>query len=70
MVTADHGCDPGYPTTDHTREYIPIIVYGKNINPVNLGIRGTFADIGKTITDIFGVETDLPGTSFYNDIRK
>lgn len=70
MVTADHGCDPGYPTTDHTREYIPIIVYGKNINPVNLGIRSTFADIGKTITDIFGVETDLPGTSFYNDIRK
>ena len=70
MITADHGCDPGFPTTDHTREYIPIIVYGKNINPVNLGIRETFADIGKTITDIFGIETDLPGTSFYNIIRK
>ena len=52
MITADHGCDPGYlKTTDHTREYVPFIMYGKNIEPKNLGTRYTFADMGATVLD-------------------
>ena len=69
LITADHGCDPTTPSTDHSREYTPIIAYSKNIKPVNLGIRGTFADIGKTITHNFGIATDLPGQSFLKDIK-
>lgn len=64
MITADHGCDPGYlKTTDHTREYIPFLMYGKNIKPDNLGTRDTFADIARTILDYFDVESNLPGKS-------
>jgi phosphopentomutase len=69
MITADHGCDPATPSTDHSREYIPLLVYGKNIKPVNLGIRQTFADIGKTIDDFFGITSDIKGTSFLKDIE-
>ncbi|MBR1377397.1 MAG: phosphopentomutase [Bacilli bacterium] len=69
LITADHGCDPATPSTDHSREYTPIIAYSKNIKPVNLGIRETFADIGKTITHNFNIGTDLPGTSFLKDIK-
>lgn len=69
IITADHGCDPSTPSTDHSREYTPLIVYSKNINPVNLGIRDTFADIGKTITHNFDIATDLPGKSFLKDIK-
>ncbi len=68
MITADHGCDPKTPSTDHSREYVPLLVYGKNVKSNNLGIRNTFADIGKTIDDIFGVSNNLPGESFYKDI--
>ena len=70
MVTADHGCDPATPSTDHSREYIPLIVYGKQVKPVNLGIRNTFADIGKTIAEMFNVETKIAGTSFLSEIEK
>ena len=64
MITADHGCDPGFTkTTDHTREYIPFICYGKNIKPVNYGTRETFADIGATVLDLLGVEGKLDGKS-------
>ena len=50
MITADHGCDPGYTSsTDHSREYTPFIMYGKKIKPMNLGTRETFADIGATV---------------------
>lgn len=64
MITADHGCDPGYTrTTDHTREYVPFIMYGKNIKPTNLGTRTTFADIGKTVIEYLGVEGNIKGTS-------
>ena len=46
LITADHGCDPATPSTDHSREYIPLLAYSKNINPVNLHIGNSFADIG------------------------
>lgn len=69
IITADHGCDPATPSTDHSREYTPLIVYNKNIKPVNLGIRNGFSDIGKTVTDNFGIATDLPGKSFLEEIK-
>ena len=68
MITADHGCDPGDESTDHTREYIPLLVYGKNVMPQNLYTRSTFADIAATVCDIFNVELDTPGLSFKNEI--
>jgi len=69
FITADHGCDPGYPTTDHTREYVPILVYGKNVKPVDLGVRKTYADIAATIADLFDIkESGLEGTSFKAEI--
>ena len=64
MITADHGCDPAYTkTTDHTREYIPFVCYGKNVKPENLGTRETFADIGATVLSVLGVEGKLDGVS-------
>jgi phosphopentomutase len=69
MITADHGCDPATPSTDHSREYIPLLIYGKNIKPVNLKIRQTFADIGKTIDDMFGINSEIKGTSFLEEIE-
>lgn len=64
IITADHGCDPLTPSTDHSREYIPLLVLGKKVRSVNLGVRTTYADIGKTVADIFGVQADIAGTSF------
>ena len=69
MITADHGCDPETPSTDHSREYIPLLIYGKNIQSKNLGIRETFSDIAKTIDDIFEIPNNFPGKSFFNEIR-
>lgn len=64
MITADHGCDPGYKaSTDHSREYTPFLMYGKKIMPENLGTRETFADIGATVLDYFGIEPKFAGTS-------
>ena len=64
MITADHGCDPGYTkTTDHTREYVPFIMYGKNIAPKNLGTHDTFADMGATVLDYLGVKSTIEGES-------
>ncbi len=69
MITADHGCDPGYTcSTDHSREHIPLIVYGKKIKPVNLGTRTGFCDIGKTVLDYLGVEGDVQGESFLSEL--
>ena len=69
MVTADHGCDPAYTaTTDHTREYVPLLILGKQVKPVNLGTRKTFADIAATVTELLGVEYETPGTSFASEI--
>jgi len=64
MITADHGCDPAYlKTTDHTREYIPFICYGKNIKACNKGTGETFADIGATVLDLLNVKGELDGRS-------
>ncbi|MBQ6065197.1 MAG: phosphopentomutase [Clostridia bacterium] len=64
MITADHGCDPGYTaTTDHTREYTPLIVFGKNVAPGNVGTRPTFADIAATAAKYLGVAFACPGNS-------
>ena len=70
IITADHGCDPSTQSTDHSREYTPILVYSYKINPVNLGVRDTFSDIAKTITDNFEIENSLPGKSFLKQIEK
>lgn len=64
IITADHGCDPTTESTDHSREYIPILVYGKDVKPGNIGIRKSFTDIGKTILDYLGVKNTLNGESF------
>ena len=69
MITADHGCDPGYAaTTDHTREHVPLLILGKQVKPVNLGTRTSFADIAATVAELLGVELDTPGQSFANEI--
>ena len=69
MITADHGCDPAYTaTTDHTREYVPLLILGKQVKPVNLGTRASFADIAATVTELLGVEYDTPGESFASQI--
>ena len=70
MITADHGCDPGTPSTDHSREYIPLVVYGKRINPVNLGTRAGFSDIGATVCELLGVPFGGDGESFADLIAK
>lgn len=71
IITADHGCDPTTSSTDHSREHIPVLVYGKSVKPgVNIGTRETFADIGKTILDFFNVQNELVGKSFLKDIIK
>jgi len=69
MITADHGCDPGFRGTDHSREYVPFMAYGKDVKEnVNLGTRDSFADIAATIQDIFGVEQATAGKSFKEEI--
>ena len=69
MITADHGCDPAYTaTTDHTREYAPLLVLGKQVKPANLGTRATFADIAATVTELLGVPYRTPGKSFAKEI--
>ena len=67
IITADHGCDPSYTqTTDHTREYVPVLVLGEQIQAADLGTRKTFADIAATVADLLGVELDTPGKPFLN----
>ncbi|MCL2671390.1 MAG: phosphopentomutase [Clostridiales bacterium] len=70
MLTADHGCDPTHSGTDHTREYIPLLVYGKPVKPgVDLGTRGQFSDIGATIYEYLTGEVWREGVSFLKDIQ-
>ncbi|MPM67782.1 Phosphopentomutase [bioreactor metagenome] len=70
IITADHGCDPTTESTDHSREYIPVLVYGKNIKQnVNIGTRQCFSDIGKTILELLNVENELVGKSFADMIK-
>ena len=63
IITADHGCDPGDHHTDHTREYVPCIMYGKNIAPANLGTRKTYSDIAATVADYLNIDYKCEGES-------
>ena len=71
IINADHGCDPTFKGTDHTREYIPVLVYGKGLKKnVDLGVRDTFADIGQTILEYFNLpKGNLLGEGFLKEIR-
>ena len=69
MISADHGCDPGFRGTDHTREYVPFLAYGKSVKQgANLGIRESFADVAKTILDIYDLENTVNGVSFKKEL--
>ena len=69
MITADHGCDPGYAaTTDHTREYVPLLILGKQVKSVNLGTRDSFADIAASVAELLDVKLDTPGKSFAQEV--
>ena len=69
MITADHGCDPSYTaTTDHTREYVPLLVLGKAVKRVNLGTRASFADIAATVAELLNVNYETEGKSFAREI--
>lgn len=71
IITADHGCDPTTPSTDHSREYVPLLVCGKKVKAnVNLGTRKTFADIAATISEYLGIDERFSATSFLKDILK
>ena len=64
MITADHGCDPSTPSTDHSREYVPLLMYGKKIRGgINLGTRDGFGTVAATVLDYFGLERGVEGTS-------
>ncbi|HMN24712.1 MAG TPA: phosphopentomutase [Ignavibacteriaceae bacterium] len=67
IFTADHGNDPTTPSTDHSREYVPVLYFGKNKIAKDLGVRKTFADVGKTAADFFNIKNDLKGISFLNE---
>ena len=70
MITADHGCDPGDSHTDHTREYVPLIVYGSAVKPVNMGTRSGFSDIAATVADYLGVPYNGMGESLLSQFVK
>lgn len=69
IITADHGNDPTAPGSDHTREYVPLIVYSKNGKNIDLGIRSSFADVGATIAENFNLESPMIGKSFLKEIK-
>ncbi len=69
LITADHGNDPTWSGTDHTREYVPIFAYNKNLKGGNLGLKTTFADLGQTVAENFKVESQSIGTSFLKDLK-
>ena len=70
ILTADHGCDPCHTGTDHTREHVPALVWGKKLQGgVNLGVRETYADLSATVLDFFGVENTLKGTSMLSEMK-
>ncbi len=64
IITADHGNDPTTPSTDHSREYVPLLVYGRQLRPAELGVRASFSDVGATVTDYLGAEKPAHGESF------
>jgi len=67
LLTADHGNDPTVTSTDHTREYVPVLMTGKGVQPVDLGVRKTFADAGKTVLDWFGIDAPVHGESLLSE---
>ncbi len=67
IITADHGNDPTTPSTDHSREYVPLLFYRKGVKGKNLGVRKTFSDVGQTIAHFFKVNNSLKGISFWED---
>jgi len=67
-VSADHGCDPTTPSTDHSREYVPLLVHAPGKGGGSLGIRESFADLGRTVADFFGVPAEV-GKSFLGELR-
>ncbi len=69
FITADHGCDPTFAGTDHTREYVPLLVYGRQVKAISLGTRQSFADLGATVADLLGVAASLEGVSFARDLN-
>ena len=69
LITADHGCDPGYTaTTDHTREYVPLLALGQRVKPANLGTRGSFADVAATVAQVLKVSFTTHGISFAHEM--
>jgi phosphopentomutase len=70
ILCADHGNDPVHSGWDHTREAVPALLYGKNVKPVDLGVRNTFADIGATAAEALGASPLTIGTSFLAEILK
>jgi phosphopentomutase len=65
IITADHGCDPGFSGTDHTRENVPILAYAKGVTPKSIGGFDSYSCIAKTIAENFGIDNDFHGESFY-----
>lgn len=71
IISADHGCDPTTSSTDHSREYVPLLVYGKRLKKgIDLGVRSTFADTGATIAEYLGIDSLTHGSSFYSDVKE
>ncbi len=71
IITADHGCDPSTASTDHSREYTPMLIFGKPLKKgVNLGTREFFGDIGATVLDYFGIENKIQGKSFLGKVKE
>lgn len=70
FITADHGCDPTTPSTDHSREYVFLLGYGKNTTCANIGTRKTYSDLAKTIAEYLNINCNLKGTSFLSEIKK
>lgn len=70
VITADHGCDPTFEGTDHTREYVPLLIYGQQIIPGNLGVRESFADLGATLAEIICAKSTENGQSFARKLLK
>ncbi len=68
VICADHGCDPGTQSTDHSREYVPLLVYGKGMKGIDLGERESFSDLAKTLSEYFGLTHTFPGKSFLSQI--
>ena len=71
FITADHGCDPSTPSTDHSREHVPMLAYGAKVKPgVNIGTRSTYADLAATVAEYLGVKAEIAGESFRKEILK